>query len=100
VVGVPVLVVLKVDLARARAGRSIPARIARIAMTTRSSIKVKADPPEREAVDERGTAGDMDVWISWMMPPEVRWVSGLGGASPGRGGPGNGAQMFWAMAWR
>jgi hypothetical protein len=34
------------DLAFERAGKSIPARIAMIAMTTNSSIKVKPERPE------------------------------------------------------
>ena len=40
-------------LARDNAGRSIPARIAMMAMTTRSSIRVNARPPRAEC----GAAG-------------------------------------------
>ena len=46
-------------LALAKAGSSMPARIAMIAMTTRSSMRVKAVRLERKKAGERGTAGDM-----------------------------------------
>ena len=47
------LVRLAVSLARARAGRSIPARIAMMAMTTSSSISVKAARADRDNTQQR-----------------------------------------------
>jgi hypothetical protein len=45
------LVVSALDFARARAGKSMPAKIAMMAMTTSSSMRVK---PRKQPVDDRG----------------------------------------------